>query len=113
MTVQEVIETIKSFGLNYISGRWEVRVYFPDYSHFWNSKGQLCYVYQTVYNTYKITVAKELYKMPDGTYICKGQRTIDLDKYTKKRLTNLIQKLEGQIKNAFGIVKLNQIQEDF
>jgi hypothetical protein len=117
MTITELKDIAKSYGLIIYSDSIEDDVYFPENDKFWDNitytaPNKLFFVRTFCGCESTITVYNTLIRTKNG-YTINRQKTYPLPVYTPKRLHNLIKRIQKQIKVELIAKRLEGIKQDF
>lgn len=113
MTITELKDIAKSYGLIvYETGVW-LEVFFEDIPGFWDVKNY-SYPHKLIaYENSFITVYTKLRRTKSGKFVIINQRNYNINNYTSRRLHNLIKRIQKQIKVELIAKRLEGIKQDF
>lgn len=113
MTITELKDIAKSYGLIVDEdGDW-IDVFFENIPGFWEGKEYGNPNLLIDYNNSYITVYTKLLKTKSGKFVINNQRTYNINNYTSRRLHNLIKRIQKQIKVELIAKRLERIKQDF
>ena len=113
MTVTELKDIAKSYGLIVAEDGIWIDVFFEDIPGFWDFKNYN-YPHKLIdYNNFYITVYTKLRRTKSGKFVIINQRTYNINDYTTRRLHNLINRIQKQIKVELIAKRLDGIKQDF
>ena len=115
MNISELKDIAKSYGLIVKDNEHDiwVEVLFEDIPEFWNFKDYY-YPHKLIdfQNSY-ITVYTKLRRTKSGKFVIINQRSYNINNYTTRRLHNLINRIQKQIKVELIAKRLEGIKQDF
>jgi hypothetical protein len=113
MTVAELKDIAKSYGLVVEESVYWIDILFEDNPEFWDCK-DYSYPHKLIaYENNYITVYTKLRKTKSGKFVIINQRTYNINNYTTRKFHNLIKRIQKQIKIELIAKRLNGIKQDF
>ena len=113
MTVAELKDIAKSYGLIVDEDDIWIEVFFEDIPGFWDFKNYIKSNKLIDFQNSYITVYTKLRKTKSGKFVIINQRTYNINDYTTRRLHNLIKRIQKQIKVELIAKRLEGIKQDF
>lgn len=113
MTVAELKDIAKSYGLIVDEDDIWIEVFFEDIPGFWDFKNYIKSNKLIDFQNSYITVYTKLRKTKSGKFVIINQRNYNINNYTPRRLHNLIKRIQKQIKVELIAKRLEGIKQDF